>query len=44
VPEDGGFRIVGRIDIDPAHQLDEFARPSVVMAANFIDGLPDQVK
>src|ERR1700733_12686554 len=44
MPEDGDFRVVGRIDIDPAHQLDEFACPSVVMAADFIDSLPDQVK
>ena len=42
--QDDSLDIIACIDIDPAHELHELARFSLVVAAGFIDGLADEVK
>jgi len=43
VPEDGGFDIVIGIDIDAAHELNEFPGLGPVVAAGFVDRFANEV-
>lgn len=43
VPEDGGFDVVVGIDIDAAHELNEFPGLGPVVAAGFVDRFANEV-
>ena len=43
VPEDGGFDVVVRVDVDAAHELNEFPGLGPVVAAGFVDRFANEV-
>jgi hypothetical protein len=44
VLEDRGVDVVGRVDVDPTHELDQLARLSQIMAAGLVQGFADEVE
>ena len=43
VPEDGGFNVVVRVDVDAAHELYEFPGLGPVVTAGFVDRFANEV-